>query len=93
MKSSSLNLMLVLLTAGLFVLFEGLRCAAQTAPPLLALTGQGTTGPGGYNLTLSAQVTSNGVAGYANLVGGAAGPVVQIVPPTNDSCGCWCINV
>ena len=93
MKSSNVNPMPVLLTLGLFVLFDGFRSAAQTAPPLLTLTGQGTTGPGGYNLAISAQVTTNGVTGYANLVGGAAGPVVQIVPPANDSCGCWCINV
>src|SRR6266568_3195752 len=93
MKYSSLKLMPILLIADLFVLSDGFRLVAQTAPPLLELAGQGTTGPGGYNLTVSAQVTTNGTTGFANLAGGAAGPVIQVVPPSNDSCGCWCINV
>ncbi len=93
MKYSSLKLMPILLIADLFVLSDGFRLVAQTAPPLLELAGQGPTGPGGYNLTVSAQVTTNGTTGFANLAGGAAGPVIQVVPPSNDSCGCWCINV
>lgn len=93
MKYSSLKIMPILLTAGLFVLSDGLRCVAQTAPLTLELVGQGSTGLGGYNLNVLAQVTTNGTTGYANLAGGAAGPVIQVVPPSNDSCGCWCINV
>jgi hypothetical protein len=76
----------------LFVVGDGLHNAAAADSPLLGITGQGSTGPGGYNLTVSAQVTTTGTTGLVHLVGGATGPVIQVVPPGNDGCACWCIN-
>jgi hypothetical protein len=67
--------------------------ASASDATLLDLSGRGTTGPGGYDLTISAQLTTTGPTGYVRLVGGASGPVVQVVPPGNDPCGCWCLNV
>lgn len=58
----------------------------------LQIAGRGTTGPGGWDLTVFAQRNSNGVTGHISVAGGATGPVVQLVPPGNDACGCWCIN-
>ncbi|HEX2739079.1 MAG TPA: putative baseplate assembly protein, partial [Rubrobacter sp.] len=59
----------------------------------LRLTGRGSTGPGGLDLTISARRAAGGsVSGYAHLVGGATGEVVGIVPP-DDERDFWCINV
>ncbi|HEX2740565.1 MAG TPA: hypothetical protein VHM69_08970, partial [Rubrobacter sp.] len=59
----------------------------------LRLTGRGSTGPGGLDLTISARRAADGsVSGYAHLVGGATGEVVGIAPP-DDERDFWCINV
>src|SRR5947209_19109807 len=68
----------VLLAITLFLPWTSVTKAAP--PP--GIHGQGSTGPGGYDLTMDAVLTPNGSAhGQATLVGGATGPVVQVVPP------------
>jgi hypothetical protein len=89
MKKSCLNIIL-LISAGLF-LSGGLRGVAQTAP-IASISGHGfARGP--YDITVSAQLTSNGATGYVRLVGGVTGPVIQIAPPGDDHCSCWCLNI
>ena len=78
---------------GSCLLAIGLNVAAQGSQPFLTIAGQGGTGPGGWNLTLDARLGSDGASGHSALLGGAAGPVVQVVPPSDDPCGCWCINI
>src|SRR5438874_13407624 len=79
----------VLLAITLFLPWTSVTKAAP--PP--GIHGQGSTGPGGYDLTMDAVLTPNGSAhGQATLVGGATGPVVQVVPPSG-AIDAWCINV
>ena len=62
-------------------------------------SGRGSTGPGGYDLTLSARLLPDGSAtGYAHLAGGARGEVLGVQPPNSappDYYGqdFWCVNV
>jgi hypothetical protein len=93
MKYSALKFIPILVVAGLFLLTDGLRNTAHSVSPPLGLAGKGSTGEGGYELTISAELTPKGAVGHTRLIGGATGPVVQVVPPSEDQCGCWCINV
>ena len=93
MKCSSSKFVRAIVTAGFVALFGVSLNVAASDAPLLELSGRGTTGPGGYDLTISAQLTTSGATGYVTLLGGASGPVVQVVPPGSDPCGCWCLNV
>ena len=69
---------------------EEVRAAA---PRVRILSGQGSTGPGGYDLTIVVVLLpGNRVRGFTYLVGGATGHVVQAVPPSGQR-DFWCINV
>ena len=67
--------------------------ASLEAAPMFGLEGQGTTGPGGWNLTIAAQVSASGATGFAHLLGGVTGPVTEIIPPTDDPGSFWCFNI
>jgi hypothetical protein len=57
------------------------------------ITGRGNTGPGGYDVQVSARLLPDGSAtGHASIAGGATGRVERVVPPSgaNDF---WCLNV
>lgn len=57
------------------------------------IVGTGTTGAGGYDLSLAALLLPNGKAkGYVVLEGGVRGPVIQVVPPDRSK-DHWCITV
>jgi hypothetical protein len=62
-------------------------------------SGRGSTGPGGFDLTISARLLPDGSAtGYAHLAGGARGEVVGVQPPVfapPDYYGqdFWCVSV
>jgi hypothetical protein len=57
------------------------------------VNGHATTGAGGWDLTVHATLRPDGSAhGFTRLVGGATGPVVQVVPPAGAR-DFWCINV
>lgn len=59
----------------------------------IRLSGRGSTGPGGLDLTVSARLLPDGSAtGYAHLVGGATGDVVGVEPPGGER-DFWCVNV
>ena len=59
----------------------------------ITFSGRGSTGRGGYDLTISVRLLPDGSAtGYAHLAGGAPGDVVQVDPPREDK-DFWCINV
>ena len=93
MKCSSCKSVSALMIAGLMALSDASLDASASDATLIDLSGRGTTGPGSYDLTISAQLTTTGPTGYVRLEGGASGPIVQVVPPGNDPCGCWCLNV
>ena len=63
------------------------------ADDIWQLTGQASTGVGGWNLTLSANLSATDATGFASLLGGATGPITQIIPPTDDPASFWCINI
>lgn len=66
---------------------------ASRAGGAAGIHGNGSTGPGGYDLTMSAHLTGNGSAhGSSTLVGGATGSVVQVVPPSGMR-DFWCVTV
>jgi hypothetical protein len=67
--------------------------SALHATPIYQLAGHGTTGLGGWDLTLDANLNLSAATGFASIRGGATGPIVQIVPPNNDPNSFWCINV
>jgi hypothetical protein len=64
----------VLVSAGFFVLFSPVADAAETGTDN-AIAGHGSTGPGGYDLAVSAR-NVNGNLGHVKLLGGITGPVV-----------------
>ena len=67
--------------------------APLRAALILELAGQGSTGAGGWDLTIAAQISASGATGFAHLVGGATGPVTEIIPPTDDPGSFWCFNI
>src|SRR6266550_4869269 len=83
MKSAMLRVLWVHLMAIAVVLGWGWDASLEAAP-MFGLEGQGTTGPGGWNLTIAAQVTASGASGFAHLLGGVTGPVTEIILPTDD---------
>src|SRR5713226_4288194 len=67
--------------------------AAGAAGGAAGIHGKGSTGPGGYDLALAANSLPNGsAAGHSRLVGGATGPVVQVVPPSGAR-DFWCVTI
>ena len=81
----------VFLKAQLLLLLSCSQGAVHAAP-VYEFAGHGSTGSGGWNLTLSAALTPDGASGFAHVVGGATGPIVEIVPP-NSASGFWLFNV
>jgi len=72
------------------LLFAPMADSAET-PTANAIAGHGSTGPGGYDLAVSAR-NANGSLGHVKLLGGITGPVVEVVPP-GEGRDCWCLNV
>jgi hypothetical protein len=66
---------------------------AGCPPASTDIAGWGSTGTGGWDLTVVALRDSLGnPVGHGHVHDGADGPVVQIVPPSG-SANFWCINV
>jgi len=75
--------------AALMVTFLSHGHAADVRAPMIS--GHATTGPGGWDLTVSPP-TSDAPLGYVQVDGGVTGPVIEVVPP-GDGQDCWCLNV
>ena len=72
---------------------EDLRRRRGGEAQSIKLIGRGSTGPGGYDLTVSVNLLPDGSAtGYAHFVGGATGDVIGVEPPSEER-DFWCINV
>ena len=74
--------------AAFLLMLPGAGHAGDAPTPMIS--GQGSTGPGGYDLTVSQN--GDGTPGYIELLGGITGPVVQVVPP-GEGRDCWCLNI
>jgi hypothetical protein len=82
---------LLILVSGL--LLAGAVGVGVAKAQAIGIAGKGSTGLGGLELQMAANLLPNGGAsGHSRLTGGATGNVVQVVPPS-ALIDYWCINV
>lgn len=90
MTLAKLHVLALAAFTALFLTFSQLaNCAEVSAANVIS--GHGSTGPGGYDLTVSGPNGSRAL-GHVQLLGGITGPVVEVVPPAEGR-DCWCLNV
>jgi hypothetical protein len=90
MALSKLHVLASAVLTAYFLMFSQLAHSAETSTANV-ISGHGSTGPGGYDLTVSG-ANAKGALGHVKLLGGITGPVVEVVPPAEGQ-DCWCLNV